>query len=107
MLRNPVRLLRYVGYVEGASFLLLLFIAMPLKYLAGEPGMVRVVGMAHGVLWVLYIAVLAMAWPAARWGWRNGLLAFGASIIPFGPFAIDPHLKREEAKLADPDAASA
>ena len=99
MLRNPIRLLRYVGFVEGTSFLVLLGIAMPLKYLANRPAMVEVVGMAHGLLWTLYVVVLAVAWWAARWGMGKGLLAFGASVVPFGPFLIDPHFRREERKL--------
>ena len=47
--------LRSVGILEAISFLLLLGIAMPLKYAFGQPEMVRIVGMAHGVLWILYV----------------------------------------------------
>ncbi|HTO03360.1 MAG TPA: DUF3817 domain-containing protein, partial [Opitutus sp.] len=50
ILKTPLSRLRFIGWWEGVSFLVLLGIAMPLKYLAGEPAAVRVVGMAHGIL---------------------------------------------------------
>ena len=67
--------LRVIGWGEGLSFLLLLGIAMPLKYWFGQPGYVRVVGMAHGALFLLYVAA---AWQAAmiqEWAWRRTALA--------------------------------
>jgi integral membrane protein len=85
--------LRLIGKIEGVSFLVLLCIAMPLKYLAGLPLAVKVVGWAHGVLFITFIAAL---WSA----WRNGLslrlsaLVFIASLLPFGPFVIDGRLAR-------------
>ncbi|HST58697.1 MAG TPA: DUF3817 domain-containing protein, partial [Longimicrobium sp.] len=71
VLSNPLERLRVVGILEGASFLLLLGVAMPLKYLAGQPEMVRVVGSAHGLLFVLYVAAVLevsvrMRWPLRR-----------------------------------------
>jgi integral membrane protein len=59
MLNTPIRRLRFVGFVEGVSYLVLLFIAMPLKYWAGMPLAVRVVGMLHGVLFILFFAAVA------------------------------------------------
>jgi integral membrane protein len=47
--------IRSIGIFEAISFLLLLGVAMPLKYIFDQPEMVRVVGMAHGVLWILYV----------------------------------------------------
>ena len=101
---NPaLRRFRLVGLAEGVSFLLLLGIAMPLKYLAGEPRPVTWVGWAHGVLFVAYVAALAHAALANRWGLVRIGLGFGASLVPFGPFLFDAWLKREEAQ-ASPDA---
>ncbi|OWP61783.1 hypothetical protein CDA63_17515 [Hymenobacter amundsenii] len=84
--------LRLVAFLEGTSFLVLLLIAMPLKYLAHQPAAVRPVGMAHGVLFVLYVLLvlqnaLALSWPARKVG-----LALLASVIPFGPFWADKRL---------------
>jgi integral membrane protein len=84
-----------VAFLEGLSFVLLLFLAMPLKYWAGLPIAVRIVGMAHGLLfiafiWALFRAALEREWPPRRWG-----LALLSSLVPFGTFAFDGSLKRE------------
>jgi integral membrane protein len=86
---NPVRWLRAVGLVEGVSFLLLVAVAMPLKYLAGLPGAVKVVGWAHGVLFVAFGAALAWTWVAARWPVGRAAMVVAASLVPLGPFLID------------------
>ena len=85
--------LRVVGLAEGVSYLLLLFVAMPLKYLVGVPEPVTAVGWAHGLLFLAYAAAIAHAW------WWKGLplkLAAAcalAALLPFGPFIVDRHLK--------------
>ncbi|TAE30920.1 MAG: DUF3817 domain-containing protein [Candidatus Kapaibacterium sp.] len=84
--------LRIVSYAEGASFLILLCIAMPLKYLAGMPGMVRVVGMAHGLLFVLYIMQVILAKIEYDWSMKTMILGIIASVLPFGPFWADAKL---------------
>ncbi len=81
--------LRIIGMWEGVSFLLLLGVAMPLKYFADSPGAVRVVGMAHGVLFVLYVAAaFHVAWQR-DWDWKRLGLVLLASILPAGPFVVD------------------
>ncbi len=92
--------LRLVGLCEGLSFVLLLGVAMPLKYLADMPLAVRIVGMAHGVLFVLYLCALADAALTRKWGLRRvALLAF-ASLVPFGPLLADRGLREETASPA-------
>ncbi len=86
---------RWVAFSEGLSFVLLLFVAMPLKYWAGLPLAVRVVGSVHGLLFVAFVFALFRVavereWPARRWG-----LALLSSLVPFGTFAFDRSLKRE------------
>ncbi len=81
--------LRAIGFLEGLSFILLLGVAMPLKYLAGQPEAVRVVGMAHGLLFLLYLGATAQAALEYHWPWRRTLLIAAASLIPFGPFYVD------------------
>ena len=93
---SSLRQLRVVAFLEGISFLILLFVAMPLKYAAGLPGAVRVVGMANGVLFILFCVALFRAatdreWPFGRWAG-----AFVASLVPFGTFVLDRSLRREE-----------
>ena len=86
--------------MEGASFLVLLGIAMPLKYLAGQPMAVRVVGMLHGLLFMLYVAAVLQVSVQMRWPLRRVLAALVASVVPFGPFVFDAHLRRELAPAA-------
>ncbi len=88
---------RRLGFIEAISLLVLLFIAMPLKYMAGMPEAVRVVGSIHGVLFILY--VLAATLVAKRLGWSIGKLVFAyvISSVPFGPFIFDQQLFSAEA----------
>jgi integral membrane protein len=90
--------LRLVALLEGTSFLLLLFIAMPLKYLAGLPLAVRIVGSVHGGLFLVFLAVLFRAGRERRWPLRRWLIAFVSSVVPFGTFIFDRSLRREIAE---------
>jgi integral membrane protein len=105
MLSTPIRRLCLIGVLEGISYLVLLGIAMPLKYMAGIPLAVRVVGTIHGVLFILFFASVAEV--TIRRPWWSGdfwLKAAIASVVPFGTFVFDRWLKRIEA--ADKAAAS-
>ncbi len=95
-LSNTLGRLRVTGIIEGLSFIILLAVAMPLKYLAGKPAMVSVVGMAHGVLFVLYIALTIVAKFQYPWSWKRMFLLWGASVVPFGTFYVDYKLLRHE-----------
>jgi integral membrane protein len=88
---------RIVAFWEGISFLLLLFVAMPLKYGFGIDRAVRIVGMAHGVLFLGYCLTLAVAAP--RLGARRSLLAFVVSFVPGGTFWLEATLRRDEREL--------
>ena len=94
---TPVGRFRIVAFWEGISYLLLLFIAMPLKYGFGEDMAVRVVGMAHGVLFLAYCVTLASA--AGRLGASLSLLAFVISFVPAGTFWLEGRLRRDEREL--------
>lgn len=96
MSRDPVRDFRWIAIAEGVSFLLLLFIAMPLKYWAGIPLWVRIVGSIHGGLFILYIGAALRAANHDKWSFRELIVALVASLLPFGPFVIDHRLKQEE-----------
>ena len=99
--RNPVPLLRTIGLVEGASFLVLLGVAMPLKYAAGMPMAVRVVGWVHGVLFVALIAALVWTMIVARWRLGRGALVFVAALVPLGPFLIDRRMNSYAAEYSE------
>jgi len=90
-----LRQLRLVAFLEGSSFLILLFVAMPLKYLAGLPLAVRIAGSIHGVLFIWFVVALYRAARARAWPGRRSLTAFVASILPFGTFVFDASLRRE------------
>ncbi len=89
MLSSALVRLRLLGALEGVSFLALLLIAMPLKYAAGQPLAVRYVGMAHGILFLLYLLALVPVALDFRWSWKTCALAVLASILPAGPFVFD------------------
>lgn len=77
---------RVIALLEGISFLLLLFIAMPLKYALDIPEAVRIIGMAHGVLFVAYVIWLYLLWMEDHWKLKDVILAFVVSLLPFGTF---------------------
>jgi len=89
-----LKLLRTVGFIEGVSTLVLFFVAMPLKYLAGMPVAVTVFGSIHGLLFLTLVGFFFVAFdkiPISRGLMIAGI--FGA-IIPFGPFVVDVWVKR-------------
>lgn len=103
MLRNPIGRLRAIALVEGVSFIVLLGVAMPLKYLAGMPGAVKAVGWAHGVLFVALLLALFQAVEAGL-SLRRAAGTFVASVLPFGTFVYDRKLREDERALAAPAA---
>lgn len=78
-----------ISFIEGLSFLILLFIAMPLKYFVGLPIAVKIVGMAHGVLFILFCIFLYKAMKEYNWKIGTGILLFIYSVIPFGFIPIE------------------
>jgi len=88
---------RKIAFAEGISFIVLLFVAMPLKYFAGMPMAVTIVGSLHGILFVA-LAILAREVKTEYKKDFNWLLKAGlASVIPFGTFYMDKQWKKEEA----------
>lgn len=96
-LKTSLGRLRVIGWWEGVSFLVLLGVAMPLKYFAGMPAAVRVVGMAHGILFVLYVLAAIQAALEHDWPWKRTAAVLAASVLPAGPFIVDAKILREEA----------
>jgi integral membrane protein len=91
---NSVASLRVIAIVEGISYVLLVGIAMPLKYLAGIPEAVRVVGMAHGVLFVLFGLALAVVWLRRRWSFPRVAMVGISALIPAATFWMDHRLRQ-------------
>ncbi len=76
----------YIGRLEGLSFLVLLMIAMPLKYYWQAPAMVRMVGSLHGALFLAYLALALLLAGRDEWNFKKIMLAMLASVVPFGTF---------------------
>lgn len=95
-MRKTAKGLRVVGYLEGLSYIALLGIAMPLKYVWEFPEAVRYLGAIHGALFILYvIAAIRTAW-SARWPAIDLVEALAVSVFPLGPFLLEPGIGSDE-----------
>lgn len=93
--KKALNTLLKVGIGEGISFLILLGIAMPLKYVWHMPTPVRVMGMIHGVLFIWFSIALLQAKMAYGWSLKKATIGFLLSFLPFGTFFLDRTLKKE------------
>ncbi len=94
MLNSPIAKFRLMGLLEGISLLVLLFIAMPLKYFAGFPEVVTLVGSIHGMLFVMYLIMIAYVTFKIRWSFVWITSAFAVAFIPFGNLVLDAKLRK-------------
>lgn len=96
---NIINILRITGFLEGISYLLLLGVCMPLKYIWETPEPTFLVGMAHGLLFVTYCLLVVVAMFKYKWGIMKTLLALIASLLPFGTFVADKHIFKQEVSI--------
>ncbi len=82
-------LFRIIALLEGVSYILLLFIAVPLKYWGGDEQYVKLLGMPHGLLFVAYIFLAYLIKEDKKWGVKDFGIVLLASIFPFGTFYVD------------------
>lgn len=92
---TQLALLRAIALAEGCSFLLLLFVAMPLKYIAKKPEAVEIVGALHGGLFVLFVIASIIIGAMLRWKLTKIAFALVMSVLPFGPFIFEAKLRKE------------
>mgnify|MGYP006274843965 FL=1 len=85
---------RTSAILEGISYLLLLFIAMPLKYIYDMPFAVRIAGSAHGLLFVVFMVLLAIVYLRDTMTFKQCVMGFVASLVPFGAFVFDHYIKQ-------------
>lgn len=83
------KVFRVIAFLEGVSYILLLFIATPVKYLADDPQYVKMLGMPHGILFMMYIVLAFMIKSDYKWNSRQFSVVLIGSIIPFGTFYVD------------------
>lgn len=95
MLQTPIGRFRMMGFIEGLSLLVLLFIAMPLKYFAGMPEVVTIVGAIHGAFFITYLFFIAYTTYKIRWSFIWAITAVIVAFIPFGNIALDTRLKNK------------
>ena len=91
---------KHVGIAEGISYLVLLLIAMPLKYFADLPEAVKFVGWAHGVLFIAYVLTLLIVHFTLKWSIFKTGIAFLASLVPFGTFIFNKQIEKEAGSVA-------
>lgn len=92
---TALEIFRKVSLVEGVSAILLFLVAMPLKYLANMPQAVKVVGMIHGVLFLVFLLALLFVSIKDKWPIGKTLLGFVAGNLPFGAFWFEHRLRKE------------
>ena len=83
------KIFRIVAFLEGLSYILLLGIATPVKYLMDDPQYVKLLGMPHGILFMAYIVLAFFLKPEKGWKGKTFAIILLASIIPFGTFYVD------------------
>lgn len=97
-MKNPVSFVRAASLIEAVSYLILLGVAMPLKYLADMPLAVRIVGSLHGFLFIILCIALLGALVKAKWSLGRAAAVFAASFIPLVPFWLDRRMREWEAE---------
>ena len=84
-----IKTLRVISYLEGISYILLLFIAVPIKYYADDPSLVKLLGMPHGLLFVAFVVLSLINSKKYKWSFIKTLVVLISSIVPFGTFYVD------------------
>lgn len=84
-----VSFFRIVSFLEGISYLLLLFVAVPIKYVNGNPEYVKMLGMPHGLLFMLYIVLAIVLKKEMKWNTKSLAIILACAVIPFGTFYVD------------------
>lgn len=80
---------RIIAFLEGLSYILLLFLAVPIKYVYENPSYVKILGMPHGILFVLYLIIAFVIKQEKNWKTPDFLIILIASVLPFGTFYVD------------------
>ena len=84
-----IKIFRIVAFLEGVSYILLLFIAVPIKYLLDDPIYVKLLGMPHGILFVGYVIFAVIGKNKFNWNYLEFFVISAASLVPFGTFYVD------------------
>ena len=85
---------RFVAFLEGFSYIILLFVGVPIKYLNGDVTIVKTLGMPHGMLFIIYLALVIVLCFYHKWFKKHFILISLASVIPFGTFIVEYKLRK-------------
>lgn len=96
MFKDAFSRFRIISLLEGISYLILVFIAMPIKYIGENPYPVKIAGMSHGVLFIIFCLFLFVAMREYKWNMKLSIKYFIYSLIPFGFIVIDKSLKKQQ-----------
>ena len=96
MIKKSVKNFSIINTIEGYSYLALVFIAMPMKYILGIAIATKIVGSIHGALFAIFCVYLVIAAKDAKWGFGKTIKFFIASLIPFGTFYTKKEIKSYE-----------
>ena len=83
-----IKIFKYLAIAEGYSFLLVLFVTIPLKYLGGLGTPNKIVGMAHGVLFLAYVILAIVVGQLLKWKLKDTAIVVLMSVVPFGTFWV-------------------
>lgn len=90
LLNTNIGRLRIIGFFEGISLLILIFIAMPMKYIYGNPALVKIIGQLHGILFLLFVFNTLSVGVEQKWRFKDTTWkVLLACVVPFGTFYID------------------
>ena len=87
--KNMISIFKVVSFLEGLSYILLLFVGVPLKYLAGNSFLVKALGMPHGLLFLAYIVIALIVRSIMKWDLKTTFIVLIASLLPFGTFYVN------------------
>ena len=84
-----MKLFRIIALLEGLSYILLLFVAVPVKYSLGDPTYVKLLGMPHGIFFVAYLGFAFYFKQERYWSMKTLAIVLLGSVLPFGTFYVD------------------
>ena len=90
-----VKAFSIICFLEGLSYILLLFVGVPLKYLVGNDFLVKLLGMPHGILFIAYIVLAILVKPKTNWSTKDFSIIILASLVPFATFYVEKKYLKE------------
>lgn len=94
--RSPIARLRLIALLEGITLITLLFIAVPLKHIFDQPGLVTLLGPVHGIAFLIYLFALVETVSEGGFTMREVIRSLLAALVPFGPFINDRFLANQQ-----------